>query len=54
MVTFDLVPCNYVHSEFGYTGDSISEDCVADLDEQLKYLGSIYFKLLVNKSGFNQ
>ena len=38
MVTFDLVPCNYVHATVGDSGDSgdpddsVSEECVADLD----------------------
>ena len=27
-----MVPCNYLHTEFGYTEDSIHPDCIADLD----------------------
>lgn len=42
-----LVPCNYVHSYMGYEGDFIRDDCVADLEKQIEYLGpldlSIYF-----------
>lgn len=36
-----LVPCNYIHTHLGYTGDSIAPECVADLDAQLEYLGPI-------------
>lgn len=36
-----LVPCNYLHSHLGYRLDRIHEDCVADLDKQIEYLGSI-------------
>ena len=37
-----LLPCNYVHAEFS-PGDpsSVSDDCIADLDQQIEYLGPI-------------
>ena len=25
-----LVPCNYLHTRFGYDGDSIDSECIAD------------------------
>ena len=28
-----LTPCNYLHTWDGYTGDSISPDCIPDLDK---------------------
>ena len=28
-----LVPCNYLNTQFGYTGDSINPECIADLDK---------------------
>ena len=28
-----LVPCNYLHTQFGYTEDSIHPDCVSDLNQ---------------------
>ena len=28
-----LVPCNYLHTQFGYDGDSISPECIGDLEE---------------------
>jgi len=27
-----LVPCNYLNTQFGYTGDSIDPECIAELD----------------------
>lgn len=30
---FVLFPCNYVHTEFGDTGDSVSEECIASQQE---------------------
>ena len=27
-----MVPCNYLNAEFGYTGDSIHPECIADLN----------------------
>ena len=40
-----LVPCNYLHTLFGYTEDSIHPECVADLNEQLEYLGPLNLKV---------
>ena len=28
-----LLPCNYMHAEFGPTGDSIAEECIADREQ---------------------
>ena len=28
-----LVPCNYIHSRYGYTGDKIVPECNGDLEE---------------------
>ena len=36
-----MVPCNYLHTEFGYTEDSISPECIGDLQKQLDYLGPL-------------
>lgn len=30
IMSFDIVPCNYIHSYLGYEGDSIAEGCIAD------------------------
>ena len=36
-----LLPCNYVHAEFGDIGDFVHEDCIANLTAQQEYLGNI-------------
>lgn len=36
-----LVPCNYLHTSFGYTGDSIHADCIANRQAQVDYLGAL-------------
>ena len=28
-----LLPCNYLHAEFGFTEDTIHPECIADLDK---------------------
>ena len=38
---FVLVPCNYVHAEFGPTDDYIRDGCIADQAAQQKYLGNL-------------
>ena len=37
-----MLPCNYVHAEFS-PGDpsTVSEDCIADRQQQIEYLGPI-------------
>ena len=36
-----LVPCNYVHKEFGETGDYVRDECQSDLESQKEYLGNL-------------
>ena len=26
-----MTPCNYIHTKFGYEGDSVSSECIGDL-----------------------
>ena len=40
-----LVPCNYLHTQWGYTGDSIHSECEHDLDQQIQYLGPLDFMI---------
>lgn len=28
-----LLPCNYIHTQFGYVGDTIAEECIPDKDQ---------------------
>ena len=34
------MPCNYVHTELGYTEDTVHEECNPDLAAQKEYLGT--------------
>ena len=36
-----LLPCNYVHAEFGHTDDFVRPECIRDLEEQRNYLGNM-------------
>jgi len=47
-----LVPCNYMHTELGYTGDSIAEGCIADEQAQRDYLDSFYLALYLSDQTF--
>ena len=44
-----LVPCNYVHTQFGYNDDSIHPECVLNLEEQMEYVGQSHWLMLVNE-----
>ena len=26
-----MTPCNYIHTKFGYEGDSVNNECIGDL-----------------------
>ena len=47
-----LVPCNYIHTPLGYEEDEVHEDCVADKEEQIKYLGPIDFMIFYTEEIF--
>lgn len=49
-----LVPCNYLHQELGYKGDSISPECIADMAQQQEYLGPLNVLLFFNDEEFDQ
>ena len=48
-----LLPCNYLHTMLGYQGDSISDECVGSLEEQIKYLGPSHFFIYMNQEQLN-
>ena len=50
---FFLVPCNYIHQYMGYTGDSVADECVANLKEQIDYLGSLDLLLYFNDEQYD-
>ena len=47
-------PCNYIHTSHNYKDRPVPENCIADLDEQKKYLNNIQLTLLFNNQEFNQ
>ena len=51
---FVVVPCNYVHTEFGDIGDSVSSECIPDRDQQMEYLGNFKFVVLSTIQFFDQ
>ena len=52
-IEFVLLPCNYIHTDLGYTGDSIADECVADLEAQIEYLTSLRINLFYNGADFD-
>ena len=53
MIEFFLLPCNYVHTYYGYTGDSIHDECVRDLKAQLEYLGPLEVIMYINDENYD-
>ena len=49
-----LVPCNYVHAEFGEVGDFVREDCIEDLQMQSDYLTNMKAILYFNDRSFSE
>ena len=49
---FVVVPCNYVHAEYGPTGypylDTIPNNCVANKTQQIEYLGNMKMVILTD------
>ena len=54
MLEFLIVPCNYVHTEFGDIGDTISAECIANHTAQMTYLGNMRLVVYMNEQIFNQ
>ena len=48
-----FVPCNYLHIEGGYDGDSIHPECIEDLDKQIEYVGASNWIVYVNQERIN-
>ena len=49
-----LVPCNYVHAEFGDVGDYVSEGCVEDLQKQADYLTNLKVIVYFSERSFSE
>ena len=41
MVEISMVPCNYIHNEYGDSGDYIRKECTSNLESQIEYLGNL-------------
>ena len=48
-----LTPCNYLHTDHNYTGDSINPECVPDLDKQTEYIGESNWQIYKNTDQIN-
>ena len=48
-IEFVLLPCNYIHTQFGDIGDSIHPDCIADRKQQEDYLGTLKIVVLMDE-----
>ena len=48
-IEFLLLPCNYIHVQFGDIGDSIHPDCIADRKQQEDYLGTLKIVVLMDE-----
>lgn len=49
-----FVPCNYIHQYYGYTEDSVSDECIRDIKKQQEYLTSLKFLIYFNDEEFDQ
>ena len=48
-----LVPCNYAHAEYGDTGDSVANECIANRTQQQDYLSNMKMVVYSNEDTFN-
>ena len=48
-----LLPCNYVNTFFGHSGDTIHPECVYNLEEQIEYMGAVHWLMLINEERVN-
>ena len=49
---FVLLPCNYVHKEFGDGNDTVHEQCNSNHDDQMAYLGNMNVVMYVSDANF--
>ena len=49
-----FVPCNYLHREFGDTGDTLSDKCIANKTAQEEYIGNMRVIVLIDEDVFQQ
>ena len=49
-----VLPCNHRLTHIGGSDDRIPQNCIGDLDEQIKYLGSLNMLTYFNQESFLQ
>ena len=54
MIEFYLLPCNYQHTYYGYTGDSVADECNWDQKKQQEYLGPLEVIMYFNEESYVQ
>ncbi len=52
-IEFLMLPCNYLHTDTGWTGDTIHPDCIHSLEEYQKYLVALDWKIYHTQELFN-
>ena len=52
MIEFYLLPCNYQHTYYGYTGDSVADECNWDQKKQQEYLGPLEVIMYFNEESY--
>ena len=52
-IEFILLPCNYIHTDLGYTDDFVADECIPDLAAQIEYLSSTRINLYYNDEDFD-
>ena len=43
-----VLPCNYIHTQMGFEGDSVSSECIRDLEKQIEYMGPVHLLIYMN------
>ena len=54
--SLDLImsPCNYIHHEMSEWGDTVNDECIPDLKQQLAYMGPLDVVIYMNSERFDQ
>ena len=51
---FILTPCNYIYTLNGYDQDTVTDECIEDLEQQEEYLGNMQIVIFMSDQFFNQ
>ena len=50
---YTLLPCNYIHAEYGDIGETMHPECTTDRDKQIEYLGNMRLVFLTTEQVFD-